>query len=149
MTSLLFLGVWMRRVSLPSDRDGTLMEQSWIMNMNWTEIKAALGDCNSSCFFFFILSQTSWNIHVPSSSQRPTWPLGTVVSILAVSLSQPSRLSHTPISMTGEQDTHSHCNDQGCYLYSNEGWSESQADTSGSCRAQRGDPAAVPAVPLQ
>lgn len=23
------------------------------MNMNWTEIKAALGDCNSSCVFFF------------------------------------------------------------------------------------------------
>lgn len=146
MTSLLFLGVWMRRVSPPNDRDGTLMEQSWIMNMNWTEIKAALGDCDSSCPPH---PQTSWNIHVPSSSQRPTWPLGTVVSILAVSLTQPSRLSHTPISMTGEQDTHSHYNDQGCYLYSNEGWSESQADTSGSWRAQRGDPATVPAVPLQ
>lgn len=35
-----FCGVWMRRVSLPNDRDRTLMEQSWIMNLNWTEIKA-------------------------------------------------------------------------------------------------------------
>lgn len=41
----------MRRVSLPNDRDGTLMEQSWIMNMNWTEIKAAWGDCDSGNVF--------------------------------------------------------------------------------------------------
>lgn len=35
-----FCGVWMRRVRLLNDRDRTLMEQSWIMNLNRTEIKA-------------------------------------------------------------------------------------------------------------
>ena len=79
-----------------------------------------------------------------------TWPLGTMVSIPAVSLSQPSWLSHThqsqwqasrtPHTHTHTHThTHSHYNDQGCYLYSNEGWSESQADTSGSSRGPRGE----------
>lgn len=41
----------MRRVRLPNDRDRTLMEQSWIMNLNWTEIKAGLRDCDSRRVF--------------------------------------------------------------------------------------------------
>lgn len=49
---------------------------------------------------------TSRNDCTPSVSQRPTWPLGTMVSILAVSLSQPSRPSHTHQSQWQVSRTH-------------------------------------------
>lgn len=139
-----FRGVWMRRVRLPNDRDRTLMEQSWIMNLNWTEIKAGLRDCDSRRVFRQVETTAC---RVALRGLRDPW-VQWYLFWLCCRIDYDAH-THTPISMTGKQDTHSHGNDQGCYLYSNEGWSESKADTSGSSRAQRGDPAAVPAAPLQ
>lgn len=63
--------------------------------------KSWLGWLRQALYF-----STSWNDCMPSVSRRPTWPLGTMASILAVSLSQPSRLSHTHQSQWQASRTH-------------------------------------------
>lgn len=136
------------------------------MNLNWTEIKAGRVDCDGGdggggggglCFFFFPpLSDKSKHPHAErlagagEGGKRDPWVQW-----------YPSRLCHfhnhhdsrtrTPISMTSEQDT-THTptimtKDATCIQMRVE--VRARQILQGAAGAQRGDPAAVPAVPLQ